>query len=30
LIEKVTGKPLSAKPLMEYLTAKLNPLYGVA
>ena len=29
LIEKVTGEPLSAEPLMKYLKAKLNPLYGI-
>ncbi|KAA1257705.1 Thermostable carboxypeptidase 1 [Rubripirellula obstinata] len=29
LIKKVTGKPLSAKPLMNYLTLKLSPLYGL-
>jgi carboxypeptidase Taq len=29
LIEKVTGKPLSAQPLMDYLTGKLGPLYGI-
>jgi carboxypeptidase Taq len=28
LVERVTGRPLSAKPLVEYLQAKLGPLYG--
>jgi carboxypeptidase Taq len=29
LVERVTGQPLSAKPLVEYLRAKLAPLYGL-
>jgi len=29
LCERVTGKPLSADPLMSYLEAKLRPLYGI-
>ena len=28
LCERVTGKPLSAEPLMNYLEGKLRPLYG--
>ena len=29
LIERITGKPLSHKPLMKHLWAKLGPLYGI-
>jgi carboxypeptidase Taq len=29
LCERVTGKPLSAEPLLNYLEAKLRPLYGI-
>ena len=29
LVERVTGRPLSAKPLVEHLRAKLAPLYGL-
>jgi carboxypeptidase Taq len=29
LCEKVTGKPLSAEPLIRHLESKLRPLYGV-
>lgn len=29
LCEKVTGKPLSAEPLMRHLEAKLRPIYGI-
>lgn len=29
LIEKITGKPLSSQPLLDYLAAKLRPLYGL-
>ena len=29
LCEKVTGKPLSAQPMMDYLEAKIRPLYGI-
>ena len=29
LCEQVTGKPLSAEPLMRHLEGKLRPLYGV-
>ncbi len=29
LCQKVTGKPLSADPLMRHLEGKLRPLYGV-
>ncbi len=29
LVEKVTGKPLSIDPLMNYLTKKLTPIYGL-
>jgi carboxypeptidase Taq len=29
LCERITGKPLSAEPLMNYLEGKLRPLYGV-
>ncbi len=29
LVKQVTGRPLSSKPLMEYLRGKLRPLYGL-
>ncbi len=29
LVERVTGKPLSAEPLMRHLEGKLRPLYGI-
>ena len=29
LVEQVTGRPLSSKPLMEYLRGKLGPLHGL-
>lgn len=29
LVEKATGKPLSSEPLLQYLTNKLTPLYGL-
>ena len=29
LVQRVTGRPLSAKPLVDYLRAKLEPLYGL-
>ncbi len=29
LVMRVTGKPLSAEPLMQYLESKLRPLYGI-
>ena len=29
LVEQATGKPLSHQPLMDYLTNKLHPLYGL-
>ena len=29
LVERVTGRPLSARPLIEHLRAKLGPLYGL-
>ncbi len=29
LVMRVTGKPLSAEPLMQYLETKLRPLYGI-
>ncbi len=29
LVERVTGRPLSAKPLVEHLRAKMAPLYGL-
>jgi carboxypeptidase Taq len=29
LCEKVTGKPLSADPLMRYLEGRIRPIYGV-
>ncbi|MEC7353166.1 MAG: carboxypeptidase M32, partial [Planctomycetota bacterium] len=29
LCERVTGRPLSSEPLMNYLEGKLRPLYGV-
>ena len=29
LIQRVTGKALSAEPLLDYLQGKLNPLFGV-
>jgi carboxypeptidase Taq len=29
LVERVTGRPLSARPLVEHLRAKLGPLYGL-
>ena len=30
LCEKVTGRPLSHKPLLDYLRGKYGPLYGVS
>ena len=30
LVERVTGKPLSGDPLLDYFKAKFYPLYGVA
>jgi len=30
LVGRVTGRPLSSKPLIEHLRAKLGPLYGIA
>lgn len=30
LVERITGKPLSAEPLMRHLRGKFGPLYGVA
>ena len=29
LVERATGQPLSARPMMQYLRAKLEPLYGL-
>jgi carboxypeptidase Taq len=29
LVQRVTGKPLSAEPLMRHLEGKLRPLYGI-
>jgi carboxypeptidase Taq len=29
LVQRVTGKPLSAEPLMRHLEGKLRPLYGL-